>query len=124
MNRAEFASELRGIQMLLREHQFLQYSPSGRAEYEQKVRTCSEQFAYLVFRKTGVPVKALPGLVAIESSREPSFSAGRELVARAAKRARAFEKKASGLDRQYYGNCAALWERALTKLAEPDDTQK
>lgn len=107
--------------MLLREHQYLQYSPSGRDEYERKVRTCAEQFAYLVFRKTGVPVRALPGLVPIESVRDPSFTAGKSMVERAVKRARAFAKKASGLDREYYAKCAAVWERALVKLGEPED---
>jgi hypothetical protein len=120
MNRSEFASELGGIQMLLREHQFLQYSPSGRSEYERKVRTCAEQFAYLVFRKTGVPVKALPGIVPIESIRDPSFTAGRSMAERAAKRARGLARKAAGLDREYYAKCAALWERAWAKLGEPD----
>ena len=120
MTRREFASELGGIQMLLREHQYLQYSPSGREEYERKVRTCVEQFAYLVFRKTGVPVRALPGLVPIESVREPSFAAGRSMVERAAKRARAFSKRSSGMDRDYYAACAGVWERALAKLSEPD----
>ena len=47
MTRSEFAAELGGIQMLLREHQYLQYSPSGHEEYERKVRTCAEQFAPL-----------------------------------------------------------------------------
>jgi hypothetical protein len=120
VTRAEFASELGGIQMLLREHQYLQYSPSGRPEYERKVRTCAEQFAYLVFRKTGVPVKALPGLVPIESVRDPSYAAGRSMAERAAKRARAFAKKARGLDQEYFSRCAAAWERALEKLGEPD----
>jgi hypothetical protein len=120
MDRREFAAELGGIQMLLREHQYLQYSPSGRPEYERKVRTCAEQFAYLVFRKTGVPVKALPGLVPIESVRDPSYSAGRSMAERAAKRAHALAKKASGLDREYFAVCAATWDRACKKLLEPD----
>jgi len=120
MNRAEFVAELGGIQMLLREHQYLQYSPSGRPEYERKVRTCAEQFAYLVFRKTGVPVKALAGLVPIESVRDPSYSAGRSMAERAAKKARALAKTASGLDREYFAHCAAVWERACEKLSEPD----
>lgn len=106
--------------MLLRAHQFLLYSPTGRTEYEQKVRICAEQFAYLVFQKTGVPVKALPGLVPIESVRDPSYAAGRSMAERAAKRARAFAKKATGLDREYYAKCAALWESALKKMSEPD----
>jgi len=120
MTRAEFSRELGGIQMLLREHQFLQYSPSGRAEYEAKVRTCSEQFAYLVFRKTGVPVKALPGIVPIETVRDPSYSAGRTMAERAAKRAYALSKKASGPDKEYFAACAALWERAWAEMAAPD----
>ena len=48
MNRREFVAELGGIQMLLREHQYLQYSPSGQDEYQRKVRGCAEQFAYLL----------------------------------------------------------------------------
>ncbi len=122
MTRGEFASELGGIQMLLREHQYLQYSPSGQPEYERKVRTCAELFAYLVFRKTGVPVKALPGLVPIESVRDPSYAAGKSMAERAAKRARAFAKKARGLDREYYAKCALLWEKALERLGEQDPT--
>ena len=106
--------------MLLREHQYLQYSPSGHDEYEKKIRTCAEQFAYLVFRKTGVPVRALPGLVPIETVRDPSYAAGKSMAERAAKRARALAKKSSGLDREYYTKCAAVWERALAKLSEPD----
>lgn len=106
--------------MLLREHQYLQYSPSGRAEYERKVRTCSEQFAYLVFRKTGVPVKALPGLVPIETVRDPSYRAGMSMAERAAKRARAIGKKAAGMDRDYFFRCAACWEKACEKLSEPE----
>lgn len=120
MTRGEFAVELGGIQMLLREHQYLQYTPSGRGEYERKVRTCSEQFAYLVFRKTGIPVKALTGIVPIESVRDPSYPAGRSMAERAAKRARAFAKKAYGLDRENYLQCAAAWDRACEKMAEPD----
>jgi hypothetical protein len=120
MTRSEFAAELGGIQMLLREHQYLQYSPSGRAEYERKVRSCAEQFAYLVFRKTGVPVRALPDLVPIESVRDPSYTAGKSMAERAAKKARAFAKRAVGLDREYYGKCASIWERAVARLSEPD----
>jgi hypothetical protein len=120
VTRREFASELGGIQMLLREHQFLQYTPSGRREYEQKVTTCAEQFAYLVFKKTGLPVKALPGIVPIESVRDPSYSAGRSMAQRAAKRARALGREASGLNREYYESCALLWERAWAKMGEPD----
>jgi hypothetical protein len=119
MDRAEFAAELGGIQMLLREHQYLQYAPSGQAEYERKVLVCSEQFAYLVFRMTGVPVKALPGLVPIESVRDPSYSAGRAMAERSAKRAHAFAKKASGLDRDYYESCAKLWKKACGKMSAP-----
>jgi hypothetical protein len=120
MTRAEFSKELGGIQMLLREHQYLQYSPSGQAEYERKVRTCAEQFAYLVFRKTGVPVKALPGIVPIETVRDPSYASGRTMAERAAKRAYALAKKAAGADREYYAKCAALWERAWAEMSAPD----
>jgi hypothetical protein len=123
MTRGEFSAELGGIQTLLREHQYLQYSLSGHAEYERKVCTCSEQFAYLVFRKTGVPVKALPGLVPIETVREPSYSAGKSMAERAAKRARALARKVSGLNREYYVKCAMTWEKALVKLNEPDVEQ-
>jgi hypothetical protein len=120
MDREAFASELGGIQMLLREHQYLQYSPSDRREYERKVLTCAEQFAYLVFRMTGIPVKALPGVVPIETIRDPSFRAGKSMVERAAKRASALAKKSRGLDREYYAQCAALWTRAAVKLSEPE----
>ena len=106
--------------MLLREHQYLQYSPSGQAEYERKVRTCSEQFAYLVFRKTGIPVKALPGLLPIESVRDPSYAAGLSMAQRAAKKARSLAKKAAGLNKDYFSKCAAIWEKACEKLSEPD----
>jgi hypothetical protein len=106
--------------MLLREHQFLQYTPSGRKEYEQKVQTCAEQYAYLVFRKTGVPVKALPGIVPIEAVRDPSYASGRSMAERAAKRALAMAKKATGLDREYYEKAAELWEKAWIKMSEPD----
>ena len=108
---------------MLREHQYLQYSLAGHAEYEQKVRTCAEQFAYLVFRKTGIPVRALSGIVPIESVREPSYSAGKSMAERAAKRARALAKKAVGLNREYYAKCAMTWERALARLNEPDIEQ-
>ena len=106
--------------MLLREHQYLQYSPSGLPEYERKVRTCADQFAYLVFRKTGVPVRALPGIVPIETVRDPSYAAGRSMAARAAKNAHLLAKRASGQNREYYANCAATWDRACKKLMEPD----
>ncbi len=120
MDRAQFAAELGGIQMLLREHEYLAYSPSRAKEYEQKVRSCADQFAYLVFRKTGVPVKALPGLVPIESIRDPSYSAGRSMAERAAKRALALARKSSGMNRDYYEQCGALWLTAWKKMAEPD----
>jgi len=106
--------------MLLREHQYLQYSPSGHAEYERKVRTCADQFAYLVFRKTGVPVRALPGLVPIETVRDPSYSAGRSMAERAAKKAHLLAKRASGLNKEYFETCASTWDRACKKLLEPD----
>jgi hypothetical protein len=106
--------------MLLREHEYLAYSPSRSREYEQKVRSCADQFAYLVFRKTGIPVKALQGLVPIESVRDPSYAAGRSMAERAAKRALALAKKNKGLDRDYFEKCAALWLRAWEKLGEPD----
>jgi len=120
VTRAEFSAELGGIQMLLREHQFLQYTPSGRREYEQKVATCAEQFAYLVFRKTGLAVRALPGIVPIESVRDPSYAAGRSMAQRAAKKAHALARAASGLDKEYYESCGLLWDKAWTKLGEPD----
>jgi len=120
MTRGEFASELGSIQMLLREHQYLQYSPSGHAEYERKIRTCASQFAHLVFRKTGVPVRALPDTVPIESVRDPSYQAGRNLAARTAKRCRALAKTVYESQRGDYLACAALWDKACEKLAEPD----
>ncbi len=120
MTRREFSAELGGIQMLLREHEYLAYSPSRSKEYEQKVRSCAEQFAYLVFRKTGVPVKALPGLVPIESFRDASYAAGRAMAERAAKRAFALAKKTKGLNRDYYEQCGALWLSAWKKMAEAD----
>lgn len=106
--------------MLLREHEYLAYTPSRSREYEQKVRSCADQFAYLVFRKTGIPVKALPGIVPIESVRDPTFAAGRSMAQRAAKRAMAIAKKNKGLNRDYFEKCAALWLRAWEKLGEPD----
>lgn len=120
MTRSEFVAEFGGILRLLRDHAFLAYSPSGRREYEQKLRTCAEYFAYLVFRKTGLPVRALPGLISIESVRESTYSAGRSLAVRAGKRARGIAARSTGLDREYYAECAAVWERAAAKLAEPD----
>jgi hypothetical protein len=120
MTRVEFSKELGGIQVLLREHQFLQYSPSGRDEYERKVSTCAEQFAYLVFRKTGVPVKAIPGIVPIETVRDPSYASGRSMAERAAKRAYALAKKAAGADKERYAKCAALWEKAWAEMSAPD----
>jgi hypothetical protein len=120
MDRAEFCAGLKGIQMLLREHQYLQYSPSGRGEYEQKLRNCGSQFAYLVFRKTGVPVRALPDTVPIDSVREPSYQAGRDLAARAAKRCRALAKTVYESQRGDYLACAQLWDKACEKLAEPE----
>jgi hypothetical protein len=120
MTRAEFSAELGGIQMLLREHEYLAYSPSRSAEYEQKVRACAEQFAYLVFRKTGIPVKALTGIVPIESVRDPTYAAGRSMAQRAAKRALALAKKSKGLNRDYFEKCGALWLKAWGKMGEPD----
>ena len=120
MTRREFSKELGGIQMLLREHQYLQYAPSGRTEYERKVQTCAEQFAYLVFRKTGVPVKALPDIVPIETVRDPSYASGRTMAERAAKRAYALAKKATGQDKEYFSKVAATWERAWAEMSTPD----
>jgi len=120
VTRNDFSKELGGIQMLLREHQYLQYSPSGQAEYARKVQTCSEQFAYLVFKKTGVPVKALPGIVPIEAIRDPSYASGRTMAERAAKRAYALAKKARGNDSEYYAQCAVLWEKAWAEMSAPD----
>jgi hypothetical protein len=120
MDRAQFSAELGGIQMLLREHEYLAYAPSRSREYEQKVRSCADQFAYLVFRKTGIPVKALTGLVPIESVRDPTYAAGRAMAQRAAKRALAIAKKNKGLNRDYFEKCAALWLRAWEKMGEPD----
>ena len=120
MTRREFVSELGGIIRLLREHSFLAYSSSGRREYEQKLQTCADYFAYLVFRKTGVPVRALPGLVSIESVRDASYTAGKNLAVRAAKRARALAARATGMNRDYYADCARVWERATLALGEPD----
>ena len=120
MTRAEFAAELGGILRLLREHAFLAYSPSGRREYERKLGACAELFAYLVFSKTGVPVKALPGFLPLESVRDATYENGKTLAARAAKRALVQARKASGLDREYYAECATLWERAAARLAERD----
>lgn len=120
MDRKEFAAEFGGILGLLRDHAFLAYSPSGRREYEQKIRSCAEQFAYLVFKKTGIPVTVLPGLVPIEGARDASFSSGRSLALRVAKSAHAAAMKASGLDREYFDRCATLWARAAEKLSEAD----
>jgi len=120
MNRAEFASEFGGILRLLREHSFLAYSPTGQREYEQKIKSCSELFAYLVYKKTGVPVRVPSGLVPIEGVREPTFAAARALALRAGKRARAAAKKSAGLAKESMEECAVLWERAVAKLSEPD----
>jgi hypothetical protein len=120
MDRAQFTAELNGIQMLLREHQYLQYSPSGRSEYEQKVATCAALFANLVRKKTGVPVRALPGVVPIETIREPTYASGRNLAERAAKRARALAKTGYVSQREEFLVCAALWEKACEKLSGPE----
>lgn len=120
MTRKEFSAELNGIQMLLREHQYLQYSPAGRKEYEQKVETCAQLFAYLVFRKTGIAAKALPGVVPIESVREPSYAAGRSLAERAAKRAHALAAKAAGQAQNDLEKCSLQWAKAWAKMGDPD----
>jgi hypothetical protein len=124
VTRAEFVAEMAGILLLLRDHAFLAYSPSGRREYEQKLRTCADQFAYLVFRKTDLPVRALPGLVQIEALREASYAAGISLARRAAKKATAIAAGAAGLNRDYYGSCARLWKRAADRLAAPESKNK
>lgn len=120
MDRREFAAEFAGILRLQRDHEYLAYAPSGRREYEQKLRSCSELFAYLVYRKTGIPVRVLPGIVPIGEVRDPTFSAGKALAARVAKRARASAAKAEGPERERLEECALLWERAAAKLAEPE----
>jgi hypothetical protein len=106
--------------MLLREHQYLQYSPSGHKEYEEKLNTCASQFAYLVSRKTGLPLRAWPGTVSIDSARDPSYQGGRDLAARTAKHCRALAKTAYESQREDILKCAMLWEKACDKLAEPD----
>ncbi len=120
MRRAEFAAELGGIIRLLRDHSFLAYSESGRREYEQKLRTCGDLFAYLVFSKTGIAVRSIPGLIPIESARDATYATGRRLVRRAVANAMAAAEKCTGLDREYYYSLAQLWDRAGAKLDQGD----
>jgi hypothetical protein len=58
--------------------------------------------------------------VPIDSSRDPSYQAGRDLAARAAKKCRALAKTAYESQRDDILKCALLWEKACEKLAEPD----
>lgn len=119
MGRREFAQEFGGILLLLREHSFLAYSKSGRAEYDAKVRTAVDHFAHLVFRMTGISVCPLHDLIPIESARQPSFEEGRRLALRSASAARRSAASAVGPERERLAECAARWNEAAARLEGP-----
>ena len=71
MTRKEIASELAGLSRLLREHAFLKYSESSRAEYEEKMRSTGALLAVLMTKASTVqlsnpyPLVSVDGLISI-----------------------------------------------------------
>ena len=117
MTRSHVAAELAGVVRLVREHAFLRYTPSGRLEYEQKLKAADGLFAAIMSSATGVTVPnpfphgVVEGLEAPDADsvvRAARRTAAR--LARAAKTARG--AAAAGLEL-----AAAAWLRGAAALA-------
>jgi hypothetical protein len=87
MNRRQFEGEFAQILVMLREHAFLKYSPSGRAEYALKVAAAYLYFRSLTHAATGVVLPEQSELAAdLDAVRGSTVSEAVRLLSRQAAR--------------------------------------
>jgi hypothetical protein len=119
VTKREFASEFGGIINLLKDHSFLQYSPAGQPEYDQKVATAAAAFVDLMRAYSG---RELPhfsaALVPISPSLSPSLEGARRLAKRVADAYKAQARAARGVDAPAWAAAANAWEGAYQALGK------
>jgi len=108
MTQAELSNELRALLRLLREHDFLRYSATGRREYEEKLRTVTGLFTELVARALARPLPNPYPAASLEGLK----AEGPEAAVRAAQRLAA---KLRGADGGAQG--AEAWRKAAEDLS-------
>jgi len=87
MNRRQFEGEFEQILIMLREHAFLKYSPSGRAEYTLKLGAAYLYFRSLTHAATGVVLPEESDLAAdLDAVRGSTVSEAARLLSRQASR--------------------------------------
>jgi hypothetical protein len=117
VTKREFASEFGGIVNLLKDHSFLQYAPSGQAEYDQKVATAAGAFVDLMRAYTGCDLPHFSvSLVPISPSLSPSLEGARRLAKRVAYAYKAQARVARGTDAPAWAAAAKAWEGACQAL--------
>jgi hypothetical protein len=117
MTKREFVQDYAGILNLLKEHAFLQYSPSGVLEYEQKQRSAVGYFVHLLFRQTGLdlPVPDF-SLVAISPTDSPSYLGAKTAVKRTLSRLKSASAEPGHPGNIAFKHAVKAWQKALEAL--------
>ncbi|OHE63262.1 MAG: hypothetical protein A2413_14430 [Treponema sp. RIFOXYC1_FULL_61_9] len=98
MTKAEFSGEFDQILRLMRDHAYLQYAPSSRAEYEKKIEAAFWHFRELVRSCAGIELGSdLEAAQEIARLRSPSSSDAARALARVGKRLAASGKTEDAL---------------------------
>ena len=117
MTRSEVAAETGALVRLLREHAFLRYSPSGRREYDEKLKAADGQFSGLVYRVTGLSAPnpyPRSGLDTLASADADSIV---RIVKGIASRLTAAAKKSDGAESATLARAALVWSKAADIIA-------
>jgi len=117
MTSREFAAEFASILGMLADHRFLQYTPTGRAEYRQKESAAIGYFVALVGRATGLALTAPnPDFMPISSVVEPSKTAALSLMRRTIRRLVAAADATNGRQRSALQQEIWNWTTAVNRL--------
>ncbi|PKL26711.1 MAG: hypothetical protein CVV47_01960 [Spirochaetae bacterium HGW-Spirochaetae-3] len=117
MRRTEVAAELAGIVGMLRDHAFLRYSESGRAEYQLKLRTASGLFAAVVAKATGVPVTNPFPDASVEGAVAGGPDSGTRVAKRIAASLAAAAARGSGRRSASLAAAAEAWREAAEAIS-------
>jgi hypothetical protein len=117
MTRGEFTRELGGIVQLLKEHAFLQFSPTGMREYLEKERLASELFARLVSSMSGIEL-SIPRSVKppLGPQSEASFDSAVLAAKRMSLSLRSLARGLPAQDKARYESLASLWAKAVSLM--------
>jgi hypothetical protein len=122
MTRGEFTRELGGIVQLLKEHAFLQFSPTGMREYLEKERLASELFARLISAMAGIELsvpRSVPPPLGPQSA--TGYSSAIIAAKRMANNLRLAARSLPPAERSRYETMAGDWVRAIEAIETKRD---